>query len=39
MIVIIVVRTLEEEKFLHANLQGYTEYCLKVRYRLIPLVW
>ncbi|MHC1740164.1 MAG: isoprenylcysteine carboxylmethyltransferase family protein [Anaerolineaceae bacterium] len=39
LIVIIVVRALEEEQFLHANLSGYTEYSQKVRYRLIPLIW
>ena len=39
LIVIIVLRALEEEQFLHANLSGYTEYSQKVRYRLIPFVW
>jgi len=39
MTIVIVWRLLEEEKFLSANLQGYTEYCQKVRYRLIPFVW
>jgi len=24
---------------LSANLPGYADYCHKVRYRLIPLVW
>jgi protein-S-isoprenylcysteine O-methyltransferase Ste14 len=33
------VRILGEEKFLRENLEGYTEYCHKVRYRLIPLIW
>jgi protein-S-isoprenylcysteine O-methyltransferase Ste14 len=33
---IIVWRLLDEEKFLSANLHGYTEYCSKVRSRLIP---
>ena len=32
-------RLLDEEKFLHKNLPGYTAYTQKVRYRLIPLVW
>lgn len=32
-------RLLDEERFLHANLSGYTEYTRKVRYRLIPYVW
>ncbi len=39
MTVIIVWRLLEEEKFLLKHLQGYTEYCQKVRYRLMPFVW
>ena len=32
-------RLLEEEKFLHCNLPGYTAYTQKVRYRLVPFVW
>ncbi len=36
---VIVIRLLEEEKFLASNLNGYAEYRQKVRYRLIPLVW
>ncbi len=32
-------RLLNEEKLLRAQLPGYTEYCLKTRYRLIPFVW
>jgi protein-S-isoprenylcysteine O-methyltransferase Ste14 len=32
-------RLLDEESFLAANLQGYTEYQKRVRYRLIPHVW
>jgi len=39
LILVIVVRLLEEEKFLVANLSGYAEYQQKVRYRLIPFVW
>ena len=38
-IVGIVLRLLEEEKFLKANLVGYAEYCKKTRFRLIPGVW
>jgi len=33
------LRILAEEKFLQQNLDGYLDYCKKVRYRLIPLVW
>jgi protein-S-isoprenylcysteine O-methyltransferase Ste14 len=32
-------RLLDEEKFLHKNLAGYTEYTQKVRYRLVPYLW
>lgn len=32
-------RLLDEEKFLSKNLSGYTEYCGKVKYHLIPFVW
>jgi protein-S-isoprenylcysteine O-methyltransferase Ste14 len=35
----IIWRLLDEEKFLHKNLRGYTEYTKKVRYRLIPFIW
>jgi protein-S-isoprenylcysteine O-methyltransferase Ste14 len=38
-ILVVVVRALAEEKFLTANLPGYTEYCQKVHYRLIPYTW
>ena len=36
---VLVWRLLDEEHFLHRNLPGYTEYSLKVRYRLVPHVW
>ena len=32
-------RLLDEERFLHKNLPGYTKYTRKVRYRLVPFVW
>lgn len=35
----IVVRLLDEERYLSANLPGYEAYCREVRYRLIPMVW
>lgn len=38
MVVVIVVRLLNEEKFLLANLPGYAEYAARVKYRLIPRV-
>lgn len=37
--IIIVIRILNEEKVLEKELQGYSEYKKKVKYRLIPLVW
>ncbi len=39
MFVVIAIRLLDEEKFLAKNLAGYTEYCQKVRYHLLPNVW
>lgn len=39
LILVIVVRLLEEEKFLRAHLRGYEEYRRTVRYRLVPFVW
>ncbi len=35
----IVVRIVGEEKFLTKNLEGYSKYCQKVRYRLVPFLW
>jgi protein-S-isoprenylcysteine O-methyltransferase Ste14 len=35
-ILVVVWRFLDEEKFLHKDLPGYTEYTRKVRWRLIP---
>ena len=32
-------RILDEERFLKQNLPGYTDYCRRVRYRLIPRLW
>ena len=37
--VALVLRILNEEKFLKENLEGYKEYCLKTKYRLIPYIW
>ena len=39
MIAAIVVRLLDEERYLAANLAGYDEYRGKVKYRLIPMLW
>lgn len=35
----LVMRIKDEEKFLKKNLPGYTEYCRKTRYRIIPFIW
>jgi len=35
----LVLRIINEEKVLKENLEGYKEYCLKTRYRLIPYLW
>jgi protein-S-isoprenylcysteine O-methyltransferase Ste14 len=37
--VVIVLRLLDEEKFLARNLPGYSDYSDKIRYRLLPYVW
>ena len=34
-----VFRLLNEEKILRKELPGYSDYCLKVRFRLVPFVW
>lgn len=39
MFVVIVIRLLDEEKLLFANLPGYAEYAARVKYRLIPRAW
>ena len=36
---IISKRIINEEKFLENNLNGYSEYKKKVKYRLIPFIW
>jgi len=35
----LVFRILNEEKVLSENLEGYKEYCLNTKYRLIPYIW
>jgi protein-S-isoprenylcysteine O-methyltransferase Ste14 len=39
LILVILIRANEEEKFLQEKLAGYPEYLQKVHYRLIPFVW
>ena len=36
---IIVKRTLNEEEVLKKELDGYSEYCQKIKYRIIPFIW
>ena len=35
----LILRIINEEKLLIANLPGYSEYCQKTKYRIIPFVW
>jgi protein-S-isoprenylcysteine O-methyltransferase Ste14 len=35
----LVLRLLNEEKILRRDLPGYSDYCLRTRSRLIPLLW
>ena len=39
MVPILIARIIDEESCLRAELQGYNEYCERVRYRLIPWVY
>ena len=39
MMLVIVIRLLDEEKFLRKELSGYSDYCSNIRYRLIPFIW
>ena len=39
MILVLIWRLLDEERFLAANLDGYSEYQRKVRYHLVPMIW
>jgi protein-S-isoprenylcysteine O-methyltransferase Ste14 len=39
LILVIVARLLDEEKYLRANLSGYEEYCRKVPHHLVPFIW
>ncbi|NLH00183.1 MAG: isoprenylcysteine carboxylmethyltransferase family protein [Chloroflexi bacterium] len=39
LVLVIILRLLDEEKYLSQNLKGYREYCLNVPYRIIPRVW
>jgi protein-S-isoprenylcysteine O-methyltransferase Ste14 len=39
MTLVIVLRLLDEERFLQKSLPGYTEYCERIRFRLVPHIW
>ena len=39
MTVVIVLRLLNEERFLEKGLPGYAEYCRKLKFRLVPYLW
>src|ERR1039458_3519000 len=39
MLVVVILRLLDEEQLLRQGLPGYEEYCRKVQYRLIPHIW
>lgn len=39
LLVLLIFRLLNEERFLLENLPGYREYCQKTRYRLLPYIW
>lgn len=38
-VVVLIVRTVLEDRTLQKELQGYTDYAARVRYRLVPGVW
>ena len=38
-IIVLIIRTGREDRILHAELPGYTEYALRVPYRLLPGIW
>jgi len=39
LILVIILRLLDEEKYLATSLSGYETYRRQVRYRLIPYIW
>jgi protein-S-isoprenylcysteine O-methyltransferase Ste14 len=39
LLVVLVIRTRLEDRFLQDNLPGYKEYAARVRYRLLPGIW
>ena len=39
LVVVVVLRLVDEEKLLCQSLPGYADYCRRVRWRLVPRVW
>jgi protein-S-isoprenylcysteine O-methyltransferase Ste14 len=39
MVVLLAIRAVREERLLQPELDGYSDYAARVRYRLIPLIW
>ncbi len=39
LLLVLIARIFDEERYLSANLAGYKEYLVKVRFRLVPFVW
>jgi protein-S-isoprenylcysteine O-methyltransferase Ste14 len=39
LILAMAVRAVLEERALAAELEGYTDYAVRVRYRLVPYLW
>lgn len=39
LVFVLAVRLLDEERYLKANLSGYSPYCQKVKFHLIPGIW
>jgi protein-S-isoprenylcysteine O-methyltransferase Ste14 len=39
LVFVLAVRLLDEERYLKANLSGYSAYCQKVKFHLIPGIW
>lgn len=37
--ILLIIRTYPEDRTLHDELQGYAEYAMQTRYRLIPGIW
>jgi protein-S-isoprenylcysteine O-methyltransferase Ste14 len=37
--IVLIIRLLNEEKVLRVGLAGYSEYCEKTKFRLIPFIW